>query len=209
MEKVQVKKIGILAFQGDVAEHSRIIEKLGHQSMEVRTIADLDKVDALIIPGGESTTIGFFLETTGLGEEIKRRAIPNTPSEDWLVAPLPIWGTCAGAIILAKKIESHIIPSHLGLMDMTVARNAYGSQIDSFYTSIDIPALGIQDLKAAFIRAPIITEVHVRHHLSQPEILARHQGKIVLVQQGKLLASTFHPELTNDQRLHEYFINSI
>lgn len=203
------KTIGILAFQGDVAEHGRIIQSLGYAFLAVRTLEDLNKVDALIIPGGESTTIGFFLEITGLGDEIKRRAAPNTTSEGRLVAPLPIWGTCAGAIILAKKIESHIVPYHLSLMDMTVQRNAYGRQIDSFYTSLEIPALGMHDVKAAFIRAPIITEIQAGHHLNQPRILARHQGKIVLIQQGHLLASTFHPELTVDTRLHEYFLKMI
>lgn len=211
MKKLK-KMIGILAFQGDVIEHAKIIEKLGHRAIEIRSVEDLKKIDALIIPGGESTTIGFFLETTGLGEALKKMATS-------LSRPLPIWGTCAGSIILAKKIESHIIPYHLSLMDITVMRNAYGRQIDSFYTSLEIPALSIRDLKAAFIRAPIITEAHISmpgHKLFQepefanrPCILATHEGKIVLVQQGKLLASTFHPELTEDTRLHEYFISLI
>ncbi len=240
------KIIGILAFQGDVAEHRRIIEELGHQSIEVRTIADLDQIDALIIPGGESTTIGFFLENTGLGEEIKRRTTPRAASRNNLesgrgdqlmggranarmgelkggrISPLPIWGTCAGAIILAKKIKSQIVPYHLGLMDMTVERNAYGRQIDSFYAALEIPALGIDYLKAAFIRAPIIIEVDGtkaadaiksvpghRFTSKKPQILATHEGKIVLVQQGNLLASTFHPELTGDTRLHQYFLGMV
>ncbi|MFA5829973.1 MAG: pyridoxal 5'-phosphate synthase glutaminase subunit PdxT [Candidatus Gracilibacteria bacterium] len=227
-------RVGILAFQGDVIEHERILKKLGCEVLEVRTVADLAQVDALIIPGGESTVIGFFLEETGLMKAIKERVAGQGRSEAQKQLDagksrkdynrdLPIWGTCAGAIVLAKNIQAEIVPPHLGLMDMTVQRNAYGRQIDSFYTELDIPAIGINGLKAAFIRAPIIVSVQpivprgrifkiakdLEKNSSAPQILATHERKIVLVQQGNLLASTFHPELTGDTRLHEYFLGLI
>ncbi len=191
------KKIGVLAFQGDVMEHAAIIEKLGQRFLPVRTVNDLANVDALIIPGGESTTIGFFLEETGLMQAIRRRASAKIPY------PMPIWGTCAGAILLAKKIVSTRMPPSLGLMDMTIERNAYGRQINSFYATLQIPRLQIANLEAAFIRAPIILNA------GSSEILATLNKKIVLVRQGNLLASTFHPELTNDERLHRYFISTV
>lgn len=271
------KTVGVLAFQGDVVEHQKILEKIGQRFKAVRSLKDLDAVDALIIPGGESTTIGFFLEESGLMEEIRRRVaiLPPDVQKNSRVKPMPVWGTCAGAIVMAKKIKSDIVPPHLGLMDMVVERNAYGRQIDSFYAKLPIPDLKIADLEAAFIRAPIILEIGVQDHggrpgtalpgqtelpgndvqqksrfrprtefknqngllkakngpksvhvhtfngeyilknrqyselqLSRPgpKILATHEGKIVLVQQGHLLASTFHPELTGDTRLHEWFL---
>lgn len=186
------KNIGVVSFQGGVIEHQAIIQKLGHRFQEVRTPKELKGVDALIIPGGESTTIGFFLEQSGLGEAIKKLAGKG----------MPIWGTCAGAIVLAKKINAQIIPPHLGLMDITVQRNAYGKQIDSFYANLSVPTLGLKDLQAAFIRAPIIQAVNK----AKVQILATYQQKIVLVQEGNLLASTFHPELRGDSRLHSSFI---
>lgn len=192
--KIHSKIIGILAFQGGVVEHKKIIGELGHTPIEVRSVQELEKCRALIIPGGESTTIGFFLEQTGLDKEILRGAAEG----------FPIFGTCAGAIILAKNVIGNIIPPHLGLLDITIHRNAYGRQIDSFYTDIRIPPLGINDLHAAFIRAPIIEKTG-----KKVKILARHDNQIILVQQEKILASTFHPELRMDGRLHEYFISLI
>ena len=193
------KTIGILAFQGDVIEHAAILKKLQCQVIEVRTIKDLSTCDALIIPGGESTTIGLFLEQTGLNKKIIQHAANG----------MPILGTCAGAIMLAKNIESNIIPSHLGLLDITIQRNAYGHQIDSFHADIQIPSLNIKNLKAAFIRAPLIKKTGPK-----VKILARHDGtnntnEIILVQQGKILAATFHPELLGDHRLHQYFLSLI
>lgn len=190
--KSSPKNIGILAFQGDVIEHKAIISKLGHKPMEVRTVNDLAMCDALIIPGGESTTIGFFLEQTGIGRELTLLATTG----------FPILGTCAGAIILAKNIESNIVPPHLGLLNITIKRNAYGRQTDSFSTEIDIPGLNIQSLRSAFIRAPIITKTG-----SDVEILAQHNKEIVLVRTKNIWAATFHPELRNDTRLHAAFIS--
>ncbi len=185
------KTIGVLAFQGDVAEHLAMIEKIGHRPFEVRNRLQLDCVDALILPGGESTTIGFFLEETGLGSEIVKRAQKG----------LPIWGTCAGAILLARRVVSEKVPPLLGLMDMTVERNAYGVQIDSFTTELDIPDVDIFKLDSTFIRAPII-----RSAGKNTKVLAKHEGKIVLARQGNLLASTFHPELNGDTRLLQWFV---
>jgi 5'-phosphate synthase pdxT subunit len=190
--KKSTKTIGILAFQGDVIEHKMTIQKLGQPALEVRSIKELKLCDALIIPGGESTTIGFFLEQTGIGKEITRLA----------AAGFPIFGTCAGAVVLAKNIVSNIIPPHLGLIDITIQRNAYGKQIDSFVTELEIPSLGIKDLKAAFIRAPIIQKTG-----PGVKILARHGNEIVLIRQGNILAATFHAELCGETRLHSYFLS--
>lgn len=188
------KIIGILAFQGGVIEHEKILSELGVATKEVRTTTDFEACDALIIPGGESTTIGFFLEESGLMKAIQTRAKTN----------FPIWGTCAGAILLAKNIKADIIPPHLNLMDITIERNAYGRQLSSFTSKLEIPKLKINDLKAAFIRAPIIVSVQ-----GKAQILAKHQNEIVLVQEGNLLASTFHPELVGETRLHKYFLELI
>lgn len=185
------KTVGILAFQGGVIEHQKILNSLGATTKEIRSVKDLELCDALIIPGGESTTIGFFLEESGL-----MKAIPKKAKENF-----PIWGTCAGAILLAKNIKADIIPPHLGLMDITVERNAYGRQISSFETELEIPELKIKDLKAAFIRAPIITKAE-----GKSRILAKVKNDIVLVQEENLIASTFHPELVGETRLHEYFL---
>lgn len=189
------KNIGIIAFQGGVIEHSKIIKSLGHKSIEVREVKDLDQCDSLIIPGGESTTIGFFMEETGLMQAIRKRALHQKHA-------LPIWGTCAGAIILAKKIKCKNIPPGLKLLDMEIERNAYGTQSESFYTDLEIPKLKITNLNAAFIRAPVIKKVGPK-----VEILAMFNNQIVLVRQKKLLASTFHPELRNNLSLHDYFCN--
>lgn len=194
------KNIGILAFQGGVIEHASIIQTLGHTPIEVRSAQDLESCQALIIPGGESTTIGFFLEESGINKKLIQLANKG----------FPILGTCAGAIVLAKHIEANIIPPHLGLLNITIERNAYGRQLDSFYTDLHIPTLDIQDLKAAFIRAPIIKKVE-----AGVEILATHQSEgskhqeIVLVRQKNIWAATFHPELRQDPRLHNLFISQI
>ncbi len=186
--------VGILAFQGGVIEHKKILSKLGAETQEVRSIKELEICNALIIPGGESTTIGFFLEESGLMKVIQKKATEN----------FPIWGTCAGAILLAKHIKADIIPPHLGLMDITVERNAYGRQLASFSTGLEIPELKIKNLQAAFIRAPIIKSVQ-----GKAKILAELKKDIVLVQEGNLLASTFHPELVGETRLHQYFLGLI
>lgn len=188
------KTIGILAFQGGVIEHKKILSVLGATTKEIRSTKDLENCNALIIPGGESTTIGFFLQESGIMEVIQIKAKEN----------FPIWGTCAGAILLAKHIKADIVPPHLELMDMTVERNAYGRQLSSFTTEIQIPELKITNLHAAFIRAPIITSTS-----GKAKVLAKVKNDIVLVLEGNLLASTFHPELVEETRLHKYFLELI
>lgn len=185
--------VGILAFQGGFIEHEKIIQTLGHTSTLIRSVKDLDTVDSLIIPGGESTTIGFFLEESGLLSAIKKRASEG----------LSVWGTCAGAILLAKKIMSDKIPPHLGLLDIEIERNGYGRQIQSFRTELTIDGFN-KKIAAAFIRAPIIKKTS-----PEVKILATYEGNPVLVRQNNILASTFHPELCGEARLHNYFLSMV
>ena len=182
--------IGVLALQGDVREHLAALEAVGAPARPVRRRHELDGLAGLIIPGGESTTIGRLLVLYDLLEPIRERAAAGR---------LAIYGTCAGLILLAREIEGSDQP-RLGLLDVTVRRNAYGRQVDSFEALIEAPALGPEPLEAAFIRAPLITRAG-----EGVEVLAHHDGHPVLVRQGTLLASSFHPELTGDLRVHRYF----
>ena len=191
-----MKKItGILAFHGSVAEHKEAIKRCGAKAIDVRTNADLKKVDALIIPGGESTTIGKLLAREGLGIEIIKRAKNKKK-------PMPIYGTCAGAILLAKEITGNENTS-LGLIDISVKRNDYGRQVDSFEAKIKIQALKTA-INGVFIRAPMIKSAG-----KEVRVLARHNGKIVMAQQKKILVTTFHPELTDNAIIHRYFLSMI
>lgn len=180
--------IGVLDIQGSVEEHLAALKKIGASAIAVKTKTDLEKVDGLIIPGGESTTIGKLMKRYGLDKAIRKRGIP-------------VWGTCAGAILLSKKIYNRK-PHSLGLMNIAIVRNAYGRQIDSFQTEISVPALGRRKVPAIFIRAPRIkkTSTSIR-------VLAEYNGEPVMVRQGRLLATMFHPELTADTRIHRYFIS--
>jgi 5'-phosphate synthase pdxT subunit len=187
------RRVGVLALQGAFREHRRVLEDLGCEAVEVRTVDDLEKVDGLIIPGGESTAIGKLLQSAGLGDKIKELAAQN----------FPIFGTCAGMILLSKQIDESE-QYRLGLMDTVVRRNAFGRQIASFETDLDIPALGSAPVRAVFIRAPYIQEV-----APNVGILAEYDGKIVFVRQGNMLASAFHPELTPDHRVHQYFLDIV
>jgi len=183
-------KIGVLALQGAVAEHMRSIESAGGEAVAVKRTEQLDELDGLIIPGGESTTIGKLMRQYGFIDALR------TFSEQGK----PLFGTCAGLIVLAKQIEGQE-DVHLGLMDMTVARNAFGRQRESFET--DLPVKGIEDpIRAVFIRAPLIKKV-----APEVEILSTYNGEIVTARQGHLLACSYHPELTADDRLHAYFLN--
>ena len=190
-------KIGVLALQGDFAEHIAMLKQLNVETAEVRLPKHLDDLDGLIIPGGESTTIGKLAVAYGLMEPLKIFGQRHA-----------IWGTCAGAIFISKDIGRD--QPLLGLMDIKVERNAFGRQIDSFETDLDIPELkqatGTQeDYHAVFIRAPIIESVS-----GDANILASiPDGRIVAAQQGNLLATSFHPELTNDTRFHKYFLSLI
>jgi 5'-phosphate synthase pdxT subunit len=186
-------KVGILALQGAFAEHSMILDNLHVEAVPVRLPSDLNGLSAIIIPGGESTTMKKLLVTYGLIEPIKELAQQN----------FPILGTCAGLILLAKKVlDSDLGP--LEIMDIEVQRNAYGRQVDSFETELSFPSLGEESFRGVFIRAPVIQKVE-----AGVETLCRLNGHAVAVKQGNMLACSFHPELTDDLRLHKYFLDFI
>ncbi len=185
--------IGILALQGDFAEHRHVLESLGASAPEVRLPQHLEGLDGLIIPGGESTAIVRLMRTTGLLEPLQKLAADG----------FPLWGTCAGMILLAKRLDDPGVAA-LTAMDITVRRNAFGRQVDSFEVDLPVPLLGDPPFPAVFIRAPIIERVG-----SGVEVLARLQdGRPVAARQGHLLATAFHPELTGDRRFHQLFISS-
>lgn len=186
-------KIGILALQGAFIEHAKTIRQLGHEAIEVRLPADLADLAGLIIPGGESTTIGKLATEFNLIE----------PLRDFARAK-PTWGTCAGMIFLAKDIGIDRQPI-LGVMDITVNRNAFGRQVDSFEIDLPVSVLGDEPFHAIFIRAPLVTGVG-----PGVQVLARlPDERIVAVEQDHLLATAFHPELTLDDRLHRHFLSLV
>ena len=187
-----MKKIGVLALQGDFREHKQALERLGADVREVRLPRDLDGLSGVVFPGGESTTIGKLMVAYGLDAALK----------DFHASDGAIWGTCAGAILLATNISGSEQP-RLGLLEMTVARNAFGRQVDSFETNLSISGLETP-FRAVFIRAPIIESVGVG-----VDILSRVDDRIVLVRRGRLLAGSFHPELTGDDRLHQFFLQQV
>lgn len=190
----QQPRIGVLALQGDFAEHAASLRACGAEPVEVRLPGDLAGLDGLIIPGGESTTIARLLDAYGLLEPL--RALTRSG--------FPTWGTCAGAIILAERAPGLDRPN-LAAMDIGVQRNAFGSQKDSFETELAVAALQGRPYHAIFIRAPIIDEVGPR-----TEVLARlDDGTVVAARQGHLLATSFHPELTDDDRFHRYFLQIV
>jgi len=182
-----------LALQGAVEKHIHMLAKINIPSLAVKYNKELERIDALIIPGGESTTIGKLLIRFGLFD----------PLLQLIAQGLPVFGTCAGMILLAKRIAGFDQPS-FNLLDITVARNAYGPQIESFEADLDIPLVGEKSFRAVFIRAPIIT--HITSHI---KVLASFEGNPVFVRQGNILASSFHPELTDDERIHRYFAHSL
>ena len=185
-------KIGILALQGAFAEHARVLEKLGVSSVEIRNLDDFqhqNDLSGLILPGGESTTMGKLLRDQNM----------LIPIREAILSGLPVFGTCAGLILLAKEITSQE-ESHLGTMDMVVERNAYGRQLGSFYTEAECKGVG--QIPMTFIRGPIISSVG-----EGVEILATVDNQIVAAQEKNMLVTSFHPELTDDVRLHQYFIN--
>ena len=186
-------RIGVLALQGDVPEHIRALEKCGCEPREVKTKADLEDIQGLIVPGGESTTLGNLLVNFGLVDPIAEAARGG----------LPMLGTCAGMIMMAKDIVGSQQP-RLGVLDVVVRRNAFGRQVDSFETDLKIKGLRGGPFAAVFIRAP-----HIESVGEGVEVLSEFEGKPVLVRQGHLLASAFHPELTNDLRIHKFFLEII
>lgn len=185
--------IGVLSLQGGVEEHLHHLAALGCNAIEVKVPSQLALIDGLILPGGESTTIGKLLKITGLFDSIKERA----------EAGLPIWGTCAGMILLAKSLHNDDT-KHLELLNIEVRRNGYGRQVNSFMTSEIISCIDeTEPVSMVFIRAPYITEV-----LSDNvEILCEIDSRIVAVKEGNIIATSFHPELTDDLKFHKYFIS--
>lgn len=185
-------KIGILALQGAFAEHERVLERLGVENVELRNLEDFQKyqkeLSGLILPGGESTTMGKLLRDQDM----------LIPIREAILSGLPVFGTCAGLILLAKEITSQD-ESHLGTMDMVVERNAYGRQLGSFYTEAECKGVG--KIPMTFIRGPIISSVG-----EDVEILAIVDNQIVAAQEKNMLVTSFHPELNDDVRLHQYFI---
>ena len=192
------KTIGLLALQGDFDKHRHAFEDgLNVPTRLVRTPEDLAQVEALLLPGGESTTIIKLMQRVGLDAAIKDRIADG----------MPAFGTCAGMILLSKRIEGRPEQPTLGVLDVTVARNAFGRQIDSFEADIPFEADIAADnrpVRGVFIRAPYATEIG-----AGVQVLAHFEERIVGVRQGNLLAIAFHPELTDDTRLHEYFVNMV
>lgn len=183
--------VGVLALQGDFREHREMLEAMGHGVVEVRKPAQLDALDALIIPGGESTTIARLILSNGFRE----------PLRDFCASGRAVWGTCAGAILLARTVDVLDRPG-IEVMDIAVRRNAFGRQVDSFEADLDVRGLSGPPFRAVFIRAPLIESVTA----PAEAIAALADGTIVAAREGNLLATSFHPELTGDSRMHELFL---
>jgi len=189
-----VTTIGVLALQGDFAEHASVLRRLGSEAQEVRRPEELSGLDGLIVPGGESTTVCRLMTEYGLAEPLRRLAQDS----------FPVWGTCAGMIVLARQASDLDWPT-LGALDIAVRRNAFGRQVDSFETDLPVPSLGSAPFHAVFIRAPAVEEVG-----DDVEVLATlEDGQVVAVRQGNALATAFHPELTDDDRFHRYFLELV
>jgi 5'-phosphate synthase pdxT subunit len=189
-----MKRVGVLALQGDFEAHQNALSRAGAETVQVRTPDDLNQVDGLVIPGGESTTMLRLLDATGMKEPLREFGRHK-----------PMFGTCAGAILLASEV-SHPEQESLNLLDIGVQRNGYGRQLDSRVVQVSPEAgsLSDKDFEAVFIRAPIIRRVG-----EGARVLARYNGDPVLVEEGKHLVATFHPELTGDTRVHELFLSKI
>jgi 5'-phosphate synthase pdxT subunit len=192
------KTVAVVAMQGDFAKHIEALERVGLCGIAARTAEDVDQSDAVILPGGESTTIGKLLARYGVDAAIQRAA----------EAGKPVYGTCAGLILLAREIVEGTGErggqSILGILDIVVARNGYGRQIESFEAVLDAPSIRSKPLPAVFIRAPMIVQTG-----SAVETLATYDGKAVFVRQGNILGSAFHPELTGDDAVHRFFASLI
>lgn len=185
-------KIGVLALQGAVREHIQSIEASGAQAVVVKRVEDLSGIDGLILPGGESTTMRRLIDLYGMME----------PLREFAKAGHPMFGTCAGLILMAGSLVGYEQP-HIGVMDVTVERNSFGRQVDSFEVSLVIKGVA-DDFPAVFIRAPHINEVGPK-----TEVLCEHNGRIVMAQQGQFLGCSFHPELTDDHRVTAYFVQLV
>ena len=187
--------IGVLALQGDVREHIKALQECGVAAVEVRTASEVEKIDALVIPGGESTTISKLARAFGLFESIQIR----------IQSGMPVYGSCAGLILLSERVLDAIEGQEtFGGLDITSRRNAFGRQVDSFESDLDFKGLTGPKFRAIFIRAPWIEEFGAR-----VEVLAQVNGRPVAVRGGNLLATSFHPELTSDNRIHRHFVEEI
>ena len=188
-------RVGVLALQGAFAAHARVLAELDADPVEVRTPAQLERVDALVMPGGESTTMSLLLESSGLFDPIAKR----------LADGLPVLGTCAGMILLsAEVLDGRSDQRSFGAIDLAVRRNAYGRQVDSFETDLDVPELGDPPFHAVFIRAPGVERVG-----PDVEALAELDGRVVLARQGPIIVAAFHPELSGDPRIHARFLQEV
>lgn len=185
-------KIGVLALQGAVAEHIRLLEMAGAEAVAVKKTEQLDEIDGLVLPGGESTAIGKLMKKYGF----------DTALQEFSAQKKPIFGTCAGLILLAGEIDGQDWV-HLGLMNIKVARNAFGRQRESFETDLPVKEVA-EDFRAVFIRAPLILSVG-----ENVDVLSEYKDEIVAARQGHLLCASFHPELTEDARMHEYFLRMV
>ncbi|WP_243388562.1 pyridoxal 5'-phosphate synthase glutaminase subunit PdxT [Bacillus kexueae] len=185
-------KIGVLGLQGAVREHIRSVEACGAEGIVVKTPAQLEECDGLILPGGESTTMRRLIDKYGFMEPLKQ----------YVASEKPIFGTCAGLILLAKRIVGYDEP-HIGVLDVTVERNSFGRQRESFEAELSIEGVG-DDFVGVFIRAPHIVEAG-----EEVEVLAKHHERIVAARQGHVLGCSFHPELTDDHRFTQYFLNMV
>jgi 5'-phosphate synthase pdxT subunit len=189
-------RVGVLALQGDFREHLLVLRELGADAVPVRRAAELDDVAGLVIPGGESSVMDKLSRTFGLAEPLKKRIADG----------MPVYGTCAGLIMLADTVRDAIAGQQtFGGLDVVVRRNAFGNQNDSFETDLDIPELGLRPVHAVFIRAPVIEEVGPAAH----SLAALDDGRVVAVEQGALLGTAFHPEVTDDYRFHKRFLERI
>jgi 5'-phosphate synthase pdxT subunit len=187
-------RVGVLALQGSFAEHAEALRAVGASPVLVRLPAHMENLAGLIIPGGESTTIGKLLVNSGLLEPLRIAVTKG----------MPVYGTCAGMILLARDIGGHDQPL-IGVMDITVKRNAFGRQLESFEESLRVPTLGPEPFRGVFIRAPLIEKTGT----GVAVLATLTDGRVVAARQGKLLATAFHPELTDDSRVHRYFLEMI
>ena len=189
-------KVGVLALQGDFREHLLVLRELGADAVPIRRASELDEVAGLVIPGGESSVMDKLSRTFGLAEPLKKR----------IAEGMPVYGTCAGLIMLADTVRDAIAGQQtLGGLDVVVRRNAFGNQNDSFETDLDIPELGEPPVHAVFIRAPVVESVGPRAHA----LATLDDGRVVAVEQGALLATAFHPEVTDDYRFHSRFLDKV
>ena len=188
-------KVGVLALQGASARHASMLARLGAEAVTVRSPADLTDVSALVLPGGESTTMSMLLESSGLFDPLSER----------LAAGMPALGTCAGMILLGREIlDGRLDQRCFGAIDIAVRRNAFGRQVDSFEADLAVKGVGDQPVHATFIRAPVVERIG-----TGVEVLATVEGRPVLCRQGPVIVAAFHPELGDDPRLHELFLNEV